>query len=929
MIECKYKPIPFWSWNDDLDINELVNQVDWMYESGIGGFFMHARGGLLTPYEGEHWFKCVEACLKRAKEFGMEPFAYDENGWPSGFCDGRVIENEMFRDTYLTYKYGEYDPKSLVSYLYGGEKLVRTTSGKDCLNIYFNVSNSTADICNPEAMDKFIELTHEEYRKHDIYGNLKGFFTDEPQLYRWATSYSRMLPGYFKEHYGQDILDGVGLLFIDREGYRDFRYKYYKALQDLMLNNFTKKIYDWCDKYNYKLTGHFVEETQLGFQVSCNGGIMPHYEYEHIPGIDMLGRSIPDNELAGKQVGTVAAQLGKEQVLAEIFALAGWDATPLELKHIAENVMVNGVTLVCHHLLPYSEHGQRKRDYPEHYSKHNPWVEKNFASFNDYLSEIGKLLSNSTEIANVGIITPVTSCYFDYKREEPGYGCANVNDHFLEDLDTLTSHHISHHILDEVIMAKHAKVEGKKLIVGNCSYDYVILPCVIYTMDESTDKLLKEYVKNGGKILLLGEKPTYLAGQEHTYDYLKSNCTFEEIIDSLPYESDVNNDFRITYRKDKDGKEFLYVVNYKDEADFRIKFKNFNGFICNGKPVSSNLHFEKYGSMILYPSNVETPEEKKLDDLHLTNDFSLEKKVQNFLTLDMVSYSKDGINYTDKRYVMAALWEVLESKYQGKMFLKYNFHCECIPDDFSLLIEDMHNANLTVNGVKLEKVGYVLEKDLHKYDISKVAKVGDNEIIVEINFYNNNDVYTALFGETVQESMLNKLAFDTTIEAAYLMGSFGVDGDFKQHKNPEVYYASEFRVVEQNNHITDLILDGFPFFRGDLELITKINVKDINKRLVLDHRFNMVDVYVNDEFVNRMMFSKYLDLSNHLKVGDNNIKLVVSISNRNLLGPHHLSEGESHAVGPCTFERRYSWKDGKSPMYDENYHFVKSFVFKD
>ena len=52
-MENKYKPIPFWSWNDELDEKELASQIEWMHSKGIGGFFMHARGGLTTPYLGD------------------------------------------------------------------------------------------------------------------------------------------------------------------------------------------------------------------------------------------------------------------------------------------------------------------------------------------------------------------------------------------------------------------------------------------------------------------------------------------------------------------------------------------------------------------------------------------------------------------------------------------------------------------------------------------------------------------------------------------------------------------------------------------------------------------------------------------------------------------------------------------------------------
>ena len=70
---------------------------------------------------------------------------------------------------------------------------------------------------------------------------------------------------------------------------------------------------------------------------------------------------------------------------------------------------------MCQHLLPYSEYGQRKRDYPAHYSDINPWVRKNFKEFNDYFSYLGKLLAESDEIVNVGVLHPIRSAYFDYK----------------------------------------------------------------------------------------------------------------------------------------------------------------------------------------------------------------------------------------------------------------------------------------------------------------------------------------------------------------------------------------------------------------------------------------------------------------------------------------------------------------------------------
>ena len=156
---------------------------------------------------------------------------------------------------------------------------------------------------------------------------------------------------------------------------------------ELFTENFAGQIYEWCDEHDCKLTGHAIEESSLFGQMIACAGIMPFYEYEHILGMDWLGRDI-STEMAPRQVYSAATQLGKKHVLTETFACAGWDVTPKELKRIAEWQYVNGVNLMCQHLYPYSIRGQRKRDYPAFYSEHNPWTTE-FKHFNDYFTRLG------------------------------------------------------------------------------------------------------------------------------------------------------------------------------------------------------------------------------------------------------------------------------------------------------------------------------------------------------------------------------------------------------------------------------------------------------------------------------------------------------------------------------------------------------------
>ncbi len=87
-----YRAVPFWSWNDKLNAQELINQIKDFKEKGIGGFFMHSRVGLETEYMGKEWLDLVEEMVKNSKEIDIDPWLYDEDRWPSGFAGGKVAE---------------------------------------------------------------------------------------------------------------------------------------------------------------------------------------------------------------------------------------------------------------------------------------------------------------------------------------------------------------------------------------------------------------------------------------------------------------------------------------------------------------------------------------------------------------------------------------------------------------------------------------------------------------------------------------------------------------------------------------------------------------------------------------------------------------------------------------------------------------------
>lgn len=916
-VPAKNRPIPFWSWNDHLDTEELKRQIHWMKEQGIGGFFMHARGGLKTKYLSDEWFEAVRVCCDEANRLGMNPWLYDENGWPSGFAGGKLLEKEENRDMYILETYGGYDDKADVSYLITDRKLIRVCCNSfdgTYLNLYLKRAASTADILDPSVVRQFLDCTHETYLhsfKEDLASNTAGFFTDEPQYYRAATPYTPMILEYFKAQYNEDLLDSLGLLFVEKEGFESFRYRYWLGLQTLMLENFSKQVYEWCDSHGIQFTGHYVEEPSLGGQLMCCAGVMPFYEYEHIPGIDWLG-PVTDNEISPRQLGSAACQLGKKQTLTETFGCCGWNISPADLRRIAGFQLCCGVNLICQHLLPYSDHGQRKKDYPAHFNPANPWIDAHFKDFNDQLSRLGYLLSESDEFVNVAMLHPIRSAYLTYQRGSDPYGIpiSELDEPLRKACRTLSSRGIAYHFLDETLLEKYGFTKGAALGCGKCTYEYLIIPKA-YTMAASTERLLRKYISSGGKVLLLDEKPSYLEGSPFDYDYLKSNCTLEMIANSQPFSiENTENELYYTFHRLEEH-SFLFVQNasstksFSQTFHFTDKTRSFMALdltTLQFHPMPLNVTLNKNEALLLFTSEKEELFTQTNAVVSLNFENARAEFSKNFLTLDQVSFSKNGKDFSKPMLCNALCSQLLEERYEGMLWLRYHFQIRKMPTVLSLYAEKDPSARYFINGRELLFTSTLKEDpSAQQCEIISFVQPGDNIYEVQCNWYQSEATYYALFGEGVTESLKNCIAYDSEIEPVYLGGDFGVYSDYKFAPYQKHYLlGTDFYIDAMPEKISEPVTDGLTFFRGSLSLTKHFVFQDPNIRVSLEGNYLFARLYVNGQDAGELLFENTLDISPFAKAGDNVITAVFSIGNRNLLGPFHSSEDELF-VSPGSF----------------------------
>ena len=243
--DIEMRGMPFWSWNDTLTEDELRRQIREMKKAGMGGFFMHARTGLITPYLSEEYFDMHKVCVDEAKKQGMVPWLYDEDCWPSGSAGGIIeAKGEQFQQKYVDFAF-ETNPKvdrytiALYDVERQGEgiKSYKRTNGAAGEKLVFRwVPNGYIDILDANCVKAFIETAYDLFDKvfeGKTKEYVRGVFTDEPNFNKDAFSPRAPWTNDFELDFamiaGYELLDRLPELVFDVGDYKELRHDYYKT----------------------------------------------------------------------------------------------------------------------------------------------------------------------------------------------------------------------------------------------------------------------------------------------------------------------------------------------------------------------------------------------------------------------------------------------------------------------------------------------------------------------------------------------------------------------------------------------------------------------------------------------------------------------------------------------------------------------------
>lgn len=969
MTREEFRPLSFWSFNGDMQEDEIRTQIRQLKEQGYGGFFMHARAGMTLEYLGEDWFHACRVAVQEAKEQGLKAWLYDENGWPSGFAGGLVPalgDDYTAKHLYFIKRPPvKSDGQVLAAYKKTDDgKYERIYSETADMYCCLGQLKGYADLLNPKAINAFIQFTHEKYYQElgEYFGTvIPGIFTDEPQLVG-KFPYTFAYPKLYSEKYGYDFFEKAWMLCEDGNEYSAFKYQAATLVAELLTKAFTSQIEEWCKKHSLQFTGHFSNEDGLCNQTTANYNLMEQYRIMSRPGIDFLGRRLTSPVLV-KQISD-AAYLGKKQVVtSESFGCSGWDVTFNDLLWIAEWQAAFGINSIVTHLSAYSIKGRRKRDYPAFFSYQEPWWET-FKTVSERIADVNDFLSVGKRNVEMLVVYPITSMW-----------CALAGSKRFSDESRYLSNQfrlLVEHLLDlqkdflivtEEDLEKFC-VKENKLCKDDVCCETIIVPDSL-SLNLTTYDKLQEMAELGGNVVFINRLPQLCEGKPSD----KAKGIPAEIVENRSglldkYFLETNQSGEILAVDGEEGRAvsgiivsprfleteqrvFLMNPSRNDTKQFYLKVKG-NKQIGDFQTFGDGEH--TYAPMVLAPTeskclcikdkevSVETavvPRYAKAKELQVAAVTLLE---QNALTVDRCDiYINDVLLFADADPVKCVdmLYEsAYKAASESLVRLVYRFtagFAKSIPKNMSLVVESDELTKILVNGndVLPYRNGWWIDKSFHMFPIAEYVCNGENTVVIEFSIVRPQKLEEQ--GEF--EGYRNRFCYPIEPESIYVTGAFDVTVSGTIMERVETLHVDgQFILADATQkQAGELTKQNLWFYRGNVCMRTTFESGKGKQKIRLeDFQGTAAEIRVNGKKVGMIYRAPYtLSLEGYTKLGENSLELILYGSNRNLLGPHHHISGNPHFVGVPTFLGKKGFTDFIYPQiteddtWAEGYSFVK------
>jgi len=560
-------PAIMWFWNDRISEEGIERQLRAFAAVGVREVFVHPLWGLELEYLSPRFFELIKHTVAVAGQLGLKYSIYDEYNWPSGAAGGLLLKQEPWTKgkklvclnipLYSGQPFTQSLPGQLVSaqILYGDSlrsiedvtaTLIRQPEGGGVKVRYINRSCSssvlslcysvledglpttgmwasfswyetgTVDTLNPQAVRRFIDYTHEQYKKavgEEFGRTVRSVFTDEVSallmfdralgVFPWTDG----LPDAFARDHGYSLIPCLYALHSDGTSDQELkiRYDFWKTVTRLFSESFMQQTADWCRDNHLIATGHLSGEETLYWHAFQMGDFYTSSTPLDVPGIDnILSNLYADRPVFGSEAKLAASTAkfnGQSRVMCETFSGSGWDMTMAQMKRIINRLVLWGINDFIFMGAYYSLDGARKHmplGYPPSHGYNNPLF-KHYPLICTYTARLCALSAATRPAGQVLLLLPQTTQYMDAEN------CGGHDGDWKAATEGLSQSQIEYDIFFEAL-APEAVIQDQTILLRGYAYRMLIVPGAEY-LDEATARMIESFTAAGGKILYINRIP--------------------------------------------------------------------------------------------------------------------------------------------------------------------------------------------------------------------------------------------------------------------------------------------------------------------------------------------------------------------------------------------------------------------------------------
>ena len=554
---AEYKTRPLWFWNNSITttgINDIMqNSKD---SSGYSGFAILPFTGQMSPsYLSPDYFSRYGDALSKAAALGMKMSLYDEYGFPSGSAGGQMASqypNDLTKrldmlaeDVTGSTGYTKTVPAGtlmgcvamnnstkqrtdITGYVSGGVLNWSVPSGSYKIMIFTCVTESNlCDYLEPNSVNKFIQLTHQNYYNHfsSYFGStITTAFYDEP-FFGYVQGYRVWTPAFnikYQTKYGSSPVIYYPALWYDigpdtavaRNALFGFRAELYST-------GFPKSLNEWCNAHGIQLTGHVAPEEAHNASGTI-GDLMKAFKYQDIPGIDEI-YYYGFNSRDVKIVSSASFNYDRPLTMSETYGAMGEGMGINTLYKEAMDQYAKGINLLVPHAVWYDTGSVQ---YPPELSYRSSAYGPALPAFNNYMGRLNRLLQEGRHVADIAMLYPIASMHAGYYFDNPGDpldgGILLPWNNYMEIGETLSlSVRRDFTYLHPETLDDKCTVNGPLLNLNNTNnyeqYKVLIIPgCPV--INWSNLQKIRDFYNQGGKVIAIAQLPQQSAEPGHDSD---------------------------------------------------------------------------------------------------------------------------------------------------------------------------------------------------------------------------------------------------------------------------------------------------------------------------------------------------------------------------------------------------------------------------